>query len=151
MIEEKIVNLLKEKKMTVSFAESCTGGLLAATIINVSGSSSVINESYVTYSNEAKERILGVDKKTIEIYTVYSEEVAKEMAIGLKKVSNADFCISVTGMAESEEKSCRYHFAIATPNKIIVKTAYEKGLRNEVRRNQTMHILDELLKEIGSF
>ena len=111
MLEQKIVDLLKAKNMKVSFAESCTGGLLAATLINASGASKVLDESYVTYSENAKQKILGVKKSTIDKFTVYSKEVALEMAEGLKNVTNADFCVSVTGIAESND-ACRYYFAI---------------------------------------
>ncbi len=150
MLEQKIVDLLKEKNMKVSFAESCTGGLLAATLINASGASKVLDESYVTYSEDAKQKILGVKKSTLDEFTVYSKEVALEMAEGLKKISNADFCVSVTGIAESNE-ACGYHFAIITPNKKIVKEAFETGTRASVRTKQTIHILEELLAQISQF
>ena len=98
-VEKTLVELLLKNNMTISFAESCTGGMLASTLINVSGSSNVINESYVTYSEEAKMRILGVSKETLNKYTVYSSEVAEEMAEGLKKVTHANVGAAVTGKA----------------------------------------------------
>ena len=150
MLEQKIVDLLKEKNMKVSFAESCTGGLLVATLINASGASKALDESYVTYSEEAKEKILGVKKSTLDKFTVYSKEVALEMAEGLKKITNADFCVSVTGIAESNE-ACKYHFAIITPSSKIVKEAFETGTRATVRIKQTTNILEELLAQISQF
>ena len=111
-VEKTLVELLLKKNMTISFAESCTGGMLASTLINVSGSSNVINESYVTYSEEAKMRILGVSKETLNKYTVYSSEVAEEMAEGLKKVTQANVCASVTGKAEDESGICKCDYCI---------------------------------------
>lgn len=90
MIENKLVEKLKEKKFKISFAESCTGGLLASSIINVSGSSSVIEESYITYSENAKMKLLDVKNETLNKYTVYSKEVALEMAKGLKNRTNSE-------------------------------------------------------------
>ena len=82
-MEEEVVLKLIEKKYHIAFAESCTGGLCAARIINVSNASKVLNASFVTYSNEAKNKYLGVSLDTIEKYDVVSIEVAKEMAYGV--------------------------------------------------------------------
>ena len=81
-IEEKIVKKILEKGYTITTAESCTGGLLAGRILNVSGASSVYNEGHITYSNEAKERLLGVSHETLETYGAVSEQTAAEMAKG---------------------------------------------------------------------
>lgn len=98
-LEEAIVELLAEKKMTLTTAESCTAGLLAGRIMNVAGASGVYNEGYITYSNEAKERILGVNHDTLEKYGAVSHETAREMAIGAAKAASADVAVSVTGIA----------------------------------------------------
>ena len=98
-IEEWIVRFLSEHHMTITTVESCTGGMIASTIVNVSGASSVIREGYVTYSNEAKKKMVGVNPKTIEQYDVVSNEVAKELAMGGCRVSGADVAVSVTGLA----------------------------------------------------
>jgi len=98
-IEEKVVRALQERNYTVATAESCTGGLVAGTILNVSGASAVVNEGYITYSNEAKNRILGVSKETLEHFGAVSEETAREMAEGVAKVADADVGISTTGIA----------------------------------------------------
>lgn len=97
--ETILVNELIEKKYTISTAESCTGGLLAATIVNVSGASEVFNEGYVTYANEAKHRILGVSSDVLEKLGAVSEETAKQMAEGCAKNANANIGISTTGIA----------------------------------------------------
>ena len=77
-MEESIVDLLKEKQMTVTTAESCTGGLLSGRILNVPGASAVYKEGYITYSNEAKEKLLGVSHETLETYGAVSYETARE-------------------------------------------------------------------------
>lgn len=150
-IEEVIVKKLKELKYTISFAESCTGGMLASTIINVSGSSDVIKESLVTYSNEAKTKLLGVKKDTIEEYNVVSKEVALEMATGLKQESECDVAISTTGVAgptggTSEKPVGLVCYTIVTPNKSYTNEMVFKGDRNQVRLRATMFVLYELYK-----
>lgn len=98
-LEEAIVELLKEKEMTVTTAESCTGGLLAGRIMNVAGASSVYNEGYITYSNGAKEKLLGVSGDTLKACGAVSAETAAEMAAGAAKAAGADAALSVTGIA----------------------------------------------------
>lgn len=98
-LEEAIVEILSEKQLTLTTAESCTAGLLAGRIMNVAGASAVYNEGHITYSNEAKERILGVSHDTLEKYGAVSVQTAKEMAIGAALKANADVAVSVTGIA----------------------------------------------------
>lgn len=148
MIENKLVEKLKEKKYKISFAESCTGGLLASTIINVSGSSNVIEESYITYSENAKMKLLNVKKETLDKYTVYSKEVALEMAKGLKNKTNSNVCVSVTGIAESDN-ICKCYYSIIINDKILIKEYNTKGSRNEVRIKYTNQILEEIYKNLA--
>lgn len=154
-LEQQVVDSLDKLGLTISTAESCTGGLLASTIINASGASNVLKESYVTYSNEAKVKILGVNPQTIEKYSVYSQEVAKEMVLGLYQISQANICISVTGIAggsitTKSNGSCDYAILIKTDklDYLYVEHYCNMGTRNEVRSNQVKHILDTLLKII---
>jgi len=98
-LESVFFQLMREKKYHVSTAESCTGGLLAARIINVGGSSSIIDEAFITYSEDAKMRILGINKTTIKKHGVVSVECAEEMARCLKKLTECDLAVSITGMA----------------------------------------------------
>ena len=98
-LEAAIVSLLEEKKMTMTTAESCTGGLLAGRITNVPGASNVYKEGYITYSNDAKERLLGVKRETLVQYGAVSLQTAKEMARGAAKAAGADAALSVTGIA----------------------------------------------------
>ncbi|MBO4868186.1 MAG: CinA family protein [Clostridia bacterium] len=99
MIFEKAVGLLKEKGLTVTFAESCTGGLLAKSVTDVAGASAVFPGSAVTYSNRIKESVVHVDPETIEKYTEVSHAAAREMAAGAAAVFGADIAVSVTGYA----------------------------------------------------
>lgn len=98
-LEESIVELLKEKGMTLTTAESCTGGKLAGRILNVPGASEVYKEGYITYSNGSKEKILGVKKETLEQYGAVSRQTAQEMALGAADAAKADAALSVTGIA----------------------------------------------------
>ncbi len=98
-IEQATVKLLKEKKLTVAFAESCTGGLCAKRITDISGASEIFHCGVVSYSNEIKHKVLNVKSEHLEKYGAVSAVVAAEMALGVKKLSNAHFGVSVTGMA----------------------------------------------------
>ena len=94
-----VVELLKQKKLTIATAESCTGGLLSELITSVSGASEVFELGICTYSERIKHQFLGVPLEEIEKYDVVSEQVALSMVRGLKERSGADICVSVTGIA----------------------------------------------------
>ena len=98
-LEETAVEKLLAKGYTVTTAESCTGGLIAATLINVSGVSEIYREGYITYANESKEKLLGVRGETLRNYGAVSEQTAAEMALGAAKAAGADAALSVTGIA----------------------------------------------------
>ena len=98
-LSSKIVRLLAKKRLTVSFAESCTGGLLASSITSISGSSKVFNMGLVTYSNIAKVKLLKVPKKTITKYGAVSHETCRSMVKNLSKISKSNISISITGVA----------------------------------------------------
>ena len=98
-LEDACVALLREKGKTVTFAESCTGGMLASEFVNVPGASEVLSESFVTYSAEAKQRLLGVDPGVINTYGVVSAECALAMANGALNAAGADYAVAVTGVA----------------------------------------------------
>ncbi len=154
-IELVLVQLLKKHHLTISFAESCTGGLMASKIVNIAGASDVIKESYVTYSEDAKHRILGVRKETINKFTVYSKEVAIEMAKGLKRISNADICVSITGLAGSNIRNLNdgtYDSSIIMEvNKkieVITFRKVESGTRNSVRNKQVNYVFYKIIKAL---
>lgn len=98
-LEQDLGNILLEKNLTISTAESCTGGLLSSRLTDISGSSAFIKLNVVTYANEIKNTILNVSNKTLETHGAVSAQCAQEMVLGLKKLSNADICIATTGIA----------------------------------------------------
>ena len=96
---KKIVSLLKKKKLKISFAESCTGGLLSSAITSVSGSSKVFNLGLIAYSNESKIKVLNISKKLIRKYGAVSEQVCKAMVKNISKIGKTNMSISITGIA----------------------------------------------------
>ena len=98
-ISHKIVKLLENKKLKISFAESCTGGMLSNTITSVSGSSKVFNLGLVVYSNQSKITVLKVSKKIIKKYGAVSEQICRDMVNNINKIAKTDISISVTGIA----------------------------------------------------
>ncbi|MEY8412083.1 competence/damage-inducible protein A [Lachnospiraceae bacterium 62-26] len=98
-LEEAVAGLLAEKGMTVTTAESCTAGLLAGRLMNAAGASNVYREGYITYSDEAKERLLGVSHETLMQYGAVSAQTAEEMARGAARAAGADAAVGVTGIA----------------------------------------------------
>nr|WP_315103768.1 CinA family protein [uncultured Catonella sp.] len=156
-LEEKVVKKLLEKNLTITTAESCTGGLIAATIVNVSGASGCFNEGYITYANEAKIRLLGVSEGSIRSFGVVSDVVVAEMAEGVLNKAGADIAIAVSGIAGplggSHEKPVgTVYIGICLRNKMdkkLTKALYKfhfQGNRSEIR-NKTV---EEALKIILS-
>ncbi len=97
--EEEIGKILTDNNLTISTAESCTGGLLSSKLTDVPGSSNYITYNAVTYSNDIKNRILNVTEYTLQNYGAVSPECAKEMVQGLQALTGADICVSTTGIA----------------------------------------------------
>lgn len=98
-LERRIALALDLRCYTITTAESCTGGLLAGRLINVPGVSKVYKEGYITYSNEAKEKLLGVSHHTLETYGAVSTQTAQEMACGAAKAAGANVALATTGIA----------------------------------------------------
>ena len=150
-IEDKVFQELVRLGYNISFSESCTGGLLAGKMINVDGASKVIDRSLVTYSDEAKIELLGVNRKTIEKYDIVSEEVAVEMACGVKEFSKSKVGVGVTGYAGPgggtiEKPVGTVCFAICVNDVIFSKTVCYKNLRNIVREKVVMEIFYNLYR-----
>lgn len=145
---EKLVNLLIEKKLHITTAESCTGGMVASRIVDVANASKVFNVAYVTYANDAKEKYLNVDSKTIEKYGVVSEEVTKQMALGALKEANADISIVTSGIAGptggTEYKPVgMVCFGVGIKDNVYTSTKYFGNIgRNKVRSMATEYIID---------
>lgn len=127
--EETLINLLKERNEKVSTCESITGGLIASSIIDISGASNVIEESYITYSDKIKEKILNVSRETLEKYSAVSVECANEMIEGLYKITNSSLCIGSTGYAHKGEVI----LAIKYKNQKVIKKFQFSADRNKAR------------------
>lgn len=136
-IEENVVKLLKDKELVIATAESCTGGLIGATIVNVSGASSVFHEGYITYSNEAKMKLLGVSSQTLDTFKAVSKETAAEMAAGGASRSGADVCIAVTGVAgpsvEDDKPVGLVYIGCFYKGKVTVRQFDFSGDRQQIR------------------
>lgn len=137
---ERFFNLLSKYNLTVSTAESCTGGMIASNITDLSGASSYFGMGVVTYSNEAKSKLIGVSSETLEKYGAVSEQTASEMAQGVRKLSGSDISISVTGIAGptggSKEKPVGLVY-VAVSGKfgtVVTENMFENG-RTEVRKS----------------
>ncbi len=149
LVQSEIINILKAKKWTIACAESCTGGLLIAHLIDAPGASEVINESYVTYSIDAKSRLLGVDTALVEEYGVASTEVSLAMAKGLFGKCGASVCIATTGEAGSSLTNKAQAFCYYT---IIINEEYYSFItesvatRNEARAAFCEAIYQQLLE-----
>ncbi len=152
-IEEILKNICKDKNLTLSIAESCTGGLLGKTITDVSGSSEYFKGGIIAYSNEIKTSLLNVKKRTIEDFGAVSKEVAIEMAEGAAKLTKSSLSISVTGIAGplggSKEKPVGLVYAGFKHNN---KTTYKKynftGTRDIIRKKTVYTVLFDLLQLI---
>lgn len=137
--EELLVKKLADNNMTISTAESCTGGLLSATIVNVSGASAVFNEGYVTYADESKMRLLNVEEKVIKMFGAVSAETAEQMARGCAKNAGANIGLSTTGIAGpgggTEEKPVGLVYVGCYCNgKVVISRNIFNGDREQVRR-----------------
>ena len=148
---EKIAKLLKEKGYTISTAESCTGGLIGHMLTNVPGSSEYYKGGIISYSNEAKICLLGVRHDTLSKYGAVSEQVAYEMADGIKRKLDTNLAIATTGIAGpgggSEEKPVGLvYIALANPYSIEVKEFRFEGERLENKENFAKSALNMLLK-----
>lgn len=139
-LEKAVVELLLANKLTMTCAESCTGGLLSGRLINVPGASEVYKSGMITYSNKAKRRFLGVKKSTLQKYGAVSSQVAEEMAKGAALIAKADVAVAVTGIAGpdggTEEKPVGLvYIACSVKGKTVVKRCQFSGNRSKVRES----------------
>ncbi len=156
-LPEAVIALLREKKMTVATAESCTGGLLSAGLVSISGASDVFHEGYITYSNEVKEKLLGVSHDTLEKHGAVSEETALEMVQKAAERAGADAALAITGIAGPEggtpEKPVGLVYIGAFVNGKTKVMKYQlKGNRNKVREYavaNALHLLRMMVLEEG--
>ena len=153
-LEMAVVKLLKKHELTVTTAESCTGGLIAGRLVNVPGASEVFREGFITYSNKAKRKYLDVSKSTLKKYGAVSEQTAKEMATGGVFATDADACIAVTGIAgpdaEGEKPVGLVYIACYMKDKVKVEEYHFKGNREKIREQSVVKALDFLRRSILS-
>lgn len=144
---------LVKNNLSLSIAESCTGGLVAGAITEVPGSSQIFGYGFTTYSNEAKTALLGVDQQTLAQYGAVSEAVAREMAIGAKERSKSSIGVSVTGIAGpdggTEQKPVGLvYIALADENGVICNKLNLSGNRQRIRGLTTMNVLDMIRRRV---
>jgi len=154
-LNQKIVTLLKRKKLKISFAESCTGGLLSSAVTSVSGSSKIFSMGLVTYSNQAKISILRIPKNIITKYGAVSIQCCLSMVNNLSKISKSKVCVSITGIAGPKgglkKKPIGLVFiGIKIGKKVIVnKYNFKNKGRFYIQRQTVKKTLNLLLKLIS--
>uniref|UniRef100_A0A7C2YVD7 Nicotinamide-nucleotide amidohydrolase family protein n=1 Tax=Hydrogenobacter sp. TaxID=2152829 RepID=A0A7C2YVD7_9AQUI len=148
-MEEVVGRLLKERGLKLATAESCTGGLLSARIVNVPGSSAYFVGGFVVYANELKTRLLSVEEEAIKRYGAVSEEVCRQMAVGALEETDADISLAITGISGPEGGTVDKpvgltYIGLATDREVIVKRFLFNGGRNENRFLATQWALEML-------
>lgn len=146
-MHELVVKRLRQKGLTVAFAESCTGGLVSAALTSVPGSSDCFGYGVVTYSNQAKQKLLGVPQEILERFGAVSCQTAKLMASGVRKLAHADMGVSVTGIAGPTGGSAAkpvglVYIALAKEDLCVCNKFQFQGSREDIRRST----VDEALK-----
>ena len=154
-LTKTLAEILLSRNWTVSLAESCTGGLVSATLTELAGSSEWFERGYITYSNEAKTECLDVPAQFIESHGAVSEPVAKAMAEGARINSGSNVAISITGIAgpsggAAEKPVGTVCFGWATENQTLTKTMHLNGDRQAVRQQATEFALTELIALLRS-
>lgn len=148
-LEATLVRLLTERQKTLALAESCTGGCIAHRLTNVPGASAVLLGGFVTYSNEAKQKLLGVEADTLAAYGAVSDPVARQMAEGARRRLNADYALSVTGIAgpsggTAEKPVGTVFIALSAPDETVVEyqvNAWDRETFKQVTAQQAMDLL----------
>tara|TARA_Y100001935_G_scaffold252414_1_gene256271 strand:- start:130 stop:591 length:462 start_codon:yes stop_codon:yes gene_type:complete len=151
---EFLIRLLSKKKLKISIAESCTGGLLSSSITSASGASKVFNLGLITYSNSAKIKILKVNKNIIRKYGAVSHECCFAMVNNLSKISKANICVSITGIAgpkggTKQKPVGLVYIGIKKGNKIKVnKCLFKSKNRSKIQRATVKKALDLVFRII---
>lgn len=157
MIDKQLLNKISDKlkiqHLSLATAESCTGGFLAHMLTNISGSSEYFDRGVVTYSNQAKIDLLGIQEKTLQEYGAVSEQTAKTMAIGIKERSNVDIGISTTGIAgptggTKEKPVGLVYIGIANSKNVNVKKFIFSGNRLQNKESTCKAALEMLLENL---
>ena len=151
-LEETLVNLLIEKGYKITTAESCTGGLVASSIVSVANASKVFDQAFVTYANDAKIKYLNVNEEDINKYGVVSEEVVKQMALGAQEMANANVALATSGIAGPgggtvEKPVGMVCFGIAINDEVFTYTKQFNAIgRNNVREESVDFVLAKAIE-----
>lgn len=152
-LEEKLVALLKQKGWQISTAESCTGGLIGASLVNVAGASEVFSQGLITYSDEAKMRLLGVNPATLAAHSAVSRETAGEMALGAARAAGCEVALASTGIAgpgggTPEKPVGLVYLACYVCGRVTVKECHFDGDRAAVRNQAVKAAFELALKNL---
>ncbi len=152
LLTKKIIKKLIDKRLTISVAESCTGGSLASALTSLSGASLYFDRGFVTYSNKAKLDLLSVNKETITKYGAVSEHVALEMVKGVIKNSTSDFAVAITGIAgpsggTTTKPVGMVCFGFSTCGNNLTSTQLFKGDRLSIISQSVEYSIEQLLKQ----
>ncbi len=155
-LEAAVVSLLKESGLTMCTAESCTGGMVSARLVNVSGVSDVFMEGFVTYSNEAKMKLLGVKEDTLKAHGAVSSQTAREMAEGGVRAAGTGVCVSITGLAGPDGGSAEkpvglVYMACCVKGGTTVERWQFKGNRSKIREQSMMKALDLVRRSLLAY
>lgn len=155
-LEFRVMKEVISRNMTVATAESCTGGMVSARLINYPGASQAFINGMVTYTNESKHRLLGVNNDTLDKYGAVSPQTAEEMCLGVAKVSNADIGLSTTGIAgpgggTAEKPVGLVYIGVAIKGTPKVKKLTLKGSRQEIRTAATTEVIELLKQELNNY
>ena len=154
VLTEKIIKTLEAKNQSITFAESCTGGRIAAVFTAISGASAVLNGSCVTYSNEIKHRWLGVEQEVLEQYGAVSEECVSQMLDGIVKMAEADYALAVSGIAGPTggtplKPVGTVYIGILTPDSKEIHHCLFKGDREAVQQQSVAFAIEKLAGKLG--
>ncbi len=146
MTASDLLTLLEEKGLTLSLAESCTGGMISSHIVDIPGSSECFKGSAVTYSNDAKIHVLGVNKETLSAHGAVSRETSVEMAVGCVRLFDSDIAASVTGIAgpggATETKPVgTVWMSVTDGSRCISAEHHFKGSRQEIREQSASSVI----------
>jgi PncC family amidohydrolase len=153
-INQKIISILKKKKIKISIAESCTGGLLSSSITSISGSSKIFSMGLVTYSNQAKIKLLKIPKQILKKNGAVSIECCLAMVNNLSKISKSKICVSITGIAGPKGGSNKkpvglVYIAIKVDKKVVVnKCNFKNKGRIFIQKQTVKKTLNLLIKMI---
>ena len=151
-LPEVVFDKLSELGLTVSFAESCTGGMIGAAITDIPGSSKVFKGAVTVYSNESKKAVLGVSRELLDRYGAVSRETAEAMALSCRKLFCTDYAVAVTGVAgpgESENKPAGLvHLCLASDGGTVFRRLDIRKDRSRIRKITVLNAFDMIRKEL---